>query len=1236
MYLKRIEMLGFKSFADKTVISFVKGVTAIVGPNGCGKSNISDAIRWVLGEKSYKMLRGDKMEDMVFNGTEFRKSLGYCEVSMVFSNEDKVLPVEYTEVEITRKYFRGGESEYYINRTPCRQKDIYTLLMDTGIGSNSYSMVEQGRIDYIVRASADERRFLIEEAAGISKYKFKKEEALRKLERTENNLLRINDIVTEVEKNIKYAERQARKAERFKESYEVLKRLETYKAFQEIDSLTCDRDQLQEKKTLREREQETFSTSLGEKRANVAGQNAAIDELNSVISGKEEERYKKLNEIDRLKSKKEFNIIRTSEMNARNHTSAITIEETERKLAYNREQVIIKEGEYAAFKEEFGQFNNERSAKRSALHDIRVVIEELTAQCESYEKELFTAASLLAALRNERNSIGIQVANIENQIVRIGQEKEKLSQEQRNHEVELGDKQAVLRQHKDEFDHFRGQYEKLKALKMESEAELERTRNAVLNDRVLHKEIEARLRVLEDLEKNYSGFKDGAKNALNLKTSDNPLFTSIATLVSLLNVHEGYEQAIQAVLSDRIYSVVASSHKEAYEIIRHLKDNNLGQINILINRADVALEDGIVPYDPGFIFGEAIDFVTVTDGNKYILKELLKNTLVISNDVEDHYQEIVELSRNFRLVTLGGLVIGPHIYMSGGSDSESNAALLMRDRKIKEMHGKIDEVTQSLQLHTSHENNLIGQLSDIRAELERFEESVYDRRLKIETAEEVSRASLDRAEKVTMQIAMLTREQEERVFDKERLIREEAEKGTRVAELETRYGQLKELVEQEKGKLRDKHPEKEAVQMELAGLEAKINGLSEKDAFLTSALNAIRRTIEEDERYIEKMREEMVVNERTISELTAENTTIEGTLTELERTLRGLEVELTRMVEDRDVASLTLRALEDEVNKVNAELEICREELHECSMKIMDLTYRESAIHDRLLQTYKIEIKAVDRASLALDENECANIDTVIRETSAKVEAMGVVNTMAVEEYETLQQRYEFLTTQRNDLETARVTLLEAIRKINRTTKKLFLDVYEHVKRYFNEYYKVLFKGGHAELILLDGENPLESGIDIFVRPPGKKLQNISLLSGGEKALTAIALLFAVFKVKPSPYCVLDEVDAPLDEANIDRFLDVLRDFLTTTQFLIVTHNRKTITMADTLFGITMEEAGVSKVVSVKLGEESKFIDHIDRKADKRDTIYKPKKNFNLDKIDELVGVKDEQYEDLSKLTGGE
>ncbi|MFC1809864.1 chromosome segregation protein SMC, partial [Candidatus Omnitrophota bacterium] len=288
-----------------------------------------------------------------------------------------------------------------------------------------------------------------------------------------------------------------------------------------------------------------------------------------------------------------------------------------------------------------------------------------------------------------------------------------------------------------------------------------------------------------------------------------------------------------------------------------------------------------------------------------------------------------------------------------------------------------------------------------------------------------------------------------------------------------------------------------------------------------------------------------------------------------------------------------------------------------------DHTYRESAIHDRLLQTYRIELNTIDRSTIVLNEDEYANLDTIIMQTSSRVESMGVVNTMAVEEYETLRERYEFLTSQRNDLEEARTSLLEAIRKINRTTKKLFLDVFGHVKKYFNDYYKVLFKGGHAELILLDGDNPLESGIDIFVRPPGKKLQNISLLSGGEKALTAIALLFAVFKVKPSPYCVLDEVDAPLDEANIDRFLEVLKDFLVTTQFLIVTHNRKTITMADTLFGITMEEAGISKVVSVKLGEESKFIDDEAKSADERDTIYKPKKKYNVDKITELVGAKD-------------
>ncbi|MFC1809841.1 chromosome segregation SMC family protein, partial [Candidatus Omnitrophota bacterium] len=613
MYLKRVELFGFKSFADKTVISFDKGVTAIVGPNGCGKSNISDAIRWVLGEKSYKMLRGGKMEDMIFNGTEFRKPLGYCEVSMVFSNECKTLPIEYTEVEVTRKYYRGGESDYFINRTPCRQKDIYTLLMDTGVGSNSYSMVEQGRIDYIVKASADERRFLIEEAAGISKYKYKKEEALRKLERTQNNLLRINDIIVEVEKNIKYAERQARKAQKFKERYDVLKRLETYKAFQEIDSLKQEREDLEKKKVLRERQQVEFSGNLSQRREYVARHAETIEKLNREVSIKEEERYKKLNEMDRLKSKREFNIIRTTELRARNQATMVKVEETREKIEHNREHIRIKENEYEVFKGEYGRFEEERSQKQTLLDNIRAAIDELTRQCERGEHELYTAASLLASNRNERNSMAMEISNLDNQMRRIQQEREKLIDQKKSYEMELLDKQTNLQQQKDEFDSFRSQYEKIKELKSERECELEKTREESLNNRILHKELEARLRVLEDLEKNYSGFKDGAKNALHLKNSDNPFFQSIATLVSLLNVDEGYEQAVQAVLSDRIYSVVASSHKEAYEIIRHLKENNLGQINILINREDIVSEEIAVPYDPGFIFGEAINFVTVTD-----------------------------------------------------------------------------------------------------------------------------------------------------------------------------------------------------------------------------------------------------------------------------------------------------------------------------------------------------------------------------------------------------------------------------------------------------------------------------------------------------------------------------------------------------------------------------------------------------------------------------------------------
>lgn len=1219
MYLKRVEMVGFKSFADKTVIHFEKGITAIVGPNGCGKSNISDAIRWVLGEKSSKMLRGGKMEDMIFNGTEFRKSAGFCEVSMVFSNEDGVLPIEYTEVAITRKYFRDGESEYYINRAPCRQKDIYALLMDTGIGSNSYCMVEQGRIDYIVRASADERRFLIEEAAGISKYKYKKAEAMRKLERTENNLLRLNDIVAEVEKNIKYAERQARKAEKYKERYDQLKRLELFKSFQEIDELKVSLEDFTARKQARENSQGGYSKRLQEARGVLQEKSIEIESLNETLATQEEERYQQLNDIDKLKRKAEFNTIRSAELTARNETNSLGINEAKAKITINRENIDVKNTEYETFQSEISTIDHDYQEKQMRLQELNADLARIKETVSQYERDVFEVAARIANEKNEISKNYIEATNLENKVSRIQAETEKRHAQKREHEERLSEKQANLAQQRDELDLFSQQYERTKQVKRDKEAEQDALREEILNKRIVYKELEARLHVLEDIAKGYSGFKDGAKKALQLKDEQSPLFQSISTLVSALDVKVGYEVALQAVLADRIYSVVGSNHRDAYEIIKHLRDNNLGQITILVNRDDMSQDDVAIPYDPAFILGPAINFVSVTPENKFIVKEILKKTLVITDEIDAHYNEVVELSRRFRLVTRSGVVIGPNIYMSGGSDSESNTEMLTRDRKIKELQSAIAAVSGELQLSTSRENNVIGQLNDIRGELESYEKTFYDQKVQIETTAQVSHSFQEMASKIDAELETLAKELEESRYGISRLHAEREERENTLRAYERKHEIAQEILVAEKNTLNDMNPEREKIQMELAGLTAKITGLREKDTFMVTAITSLKNTVTENEQFITRVEAEIRANEEIIDRLLAENEEADRERAETEDALRTIELELSRMHSERDDAMVELHVLQDEVNTLNTDLENCKEELHEYSMKIMDLHYRENAIHDRLLQAYKIELKEIDRTTIELTEDEQRELRALILDLSEKVDAMGAVNLMAVEEYDSLKQRYEFLTTQRDDLETARSTLLEAIRKINRTTKKLFLDVFTLIKRYFNDYYTTLFKGGHAELILLDGENPLESGIDIFVRPPGKKLQNISLLSGGEKALTAIALLFAVFKVKPSPYCLLDEVDAPLDEANIDRFLEVVKDFLETTQFLIVTHNRKTIAIADTLFGITMEEAGVSKVVSVKLSEADDFIDDTVAAKDKRDGIYKPKKNYNTSKLDELV-----------------
>jgi len=1040
MYLKAVELIGFKSFADKTTIEFTPGITSIVGPNGCGKSNVADAVRWVLGERSAKMLRGRKMEDVIFAGTHFRKPLNMAQVNLVIDNRDRILSIGYEEVVLTRSLYRTGESEYFINKTPCRYKDIQDLILDTGIGSHSYSMIEQGRIDYILQADPDERRFLIEEAAGISKFKSQKDEAIRKLERTENNLLRLTDIVTEVERNIKYAERQAKRAQKYRGIFDSLKQKEIQKALLEIQRLEERAQKLKDSQHDSHGKEQNLSSRVEILKQAVLNLEKEEEEKLQELRFQEGKRYERKAELQNRENTKAFNFEKIGEMK----NQVETLEREIRSIDENQEGLL------ASLKEAEAEPRVSDSEAEASALDGR--IQELEVQERKFQDQTFEGAGALASLRNEIQKLEVEKASCDLRSIK----NEELSQSSKEESAAIRSKRTQL-----EGD-LTYKKESLSTLKVEETrlaSELESLEGSIQNQRMGREnqlkefqDVLSRLQILEELES--SLFETGSLQP---------------------------------------------------EILERLKATDFGQSFLTELKSKPGFEKGL----------------------EEVLGSLLKSMFV--ERVKDLRETLLEQ----RLRSEKGL-----------ESSDTELAQLEKELgSLRRCSQESIEAFRTRQFELEVEEGQFGELKKLLSEGEK----------KLEYCETEARLISRESEEVVMNIK---------------------EQKAQFQTLEDTERDLKAQFDRLRDDLQKKRLEKSA--------------LKEKLRYKEDAFESLQRQVKESGEMRDRHERQMNEAREKIQKCRAENESLDTEIENYRETLKGEELNLHQCEEARLTIHNKKKSASEELTQEEKSLEEIRSQFHQLQMENRELEHLSTRERDRLAQTYKIKLEDFKLSEEEIDSLELSTLENEIAELQEKVSNIGTVNLLAVEEYEELKQRFDFLANQKQDLEKARQELLEAIRKINRTTRKLFRETFEKVRHHFSEFFRILFGGGVAELVILDEDNPLDSGIDIFVRPPGKKTQNISLLSGGEKALSAIALLFALFKIKPSPFSILDEVDAPLDEANIDRFLDVLKTFTDNTQFIIVTHNRKTISMCSTIFGVTMQEAGVSKVVAVKLQPDDK------------------------------------------------
>lgn len=1205
MYLKSLTALGFKSFADKTTLNFMPGVAAIVGPNGCGKSNISDAIRWVLGEQSAKALRGGEMADVIFNGTDYRKPLGMAEVSLTIGDVDQEqlrtlgINIDYNEVTITRRVFRDGGSEYFINKTGCRLKDIQQLFMGTGMGRSNYSIMSQGNITQIISSKPEDRRMVFEEAAGITKFKAQKKESLRKLEHTEQNLLRVQDTIKEVKRQIGSLQRQAGKARRYKALMQELQQLDTQLLRHQFDVLQAEIAAKQEaaEKTRVEIDICNESVQRGENEAQQLRER--LGELEAQISGTQAQSHELKGQIDRHESRIHFNEERLRELDAQNAKALSDITQgEERKLAAEDELRAVSE-RLAGATEALEGHRVALNAKRDALQTVE---RELISKQEALRKtqaDLFAAAQALARLRNEINTLDLQKQGNVVRLEKLNAERVQLDEERTRLEQRLFEFEANVEAEKAGIAASRGTVEERQQRLREIQEEL--TRAGQNLDAALRQQAEkrSRLNVLEQLQHDYEGFSAGAVAVLKGSAG------VVGSLTDKIRVPDEYVAVVEAALGSNLQLALAENPEAAQAILAELTAGKKGKANI----AALSLLGESVIEVPATAPAGCVSLLSVINADEAVLpllKRLVGRTF-IAPDLATATAGWREWNGDCDFVTNAGEILtrtGVYHGGAGNGNGKQSSSVLLRKNQIEELTAavaglqeQVNEASRVKGALQSEQTSIQASLQQAQSELRTQEVAVATRQGEFNALNNSRRALHAKIENVGYETERLGAQEEEGLKRREEL-------AARATETEQREIQLQAQVQEFN-----------------VGLE----GLRQERDAATASLNETKVALATDEQVCSSFRhQERALQQRLVEVsnlLQQRRHEVESFVTRREQAqaeIADSHNKIEALTHEREQVNTQLAALQGEKEEQELAVLSRDEDLRGQRRRLSDLQQQRGAVDVELAQknmsVENIRQRAREKYQLNIDDirSECITItiadegpaqvqtltpeematrglstnwDQVAEQVQAlqkRVDEMGPVNLVAIEEYEETEQRYNFLTAQHDDLVKAKEQLVDILTKINGQTKEMFAETFAKIRENFRNTFTEIFGGGKADLVLSDEGDVLESGIEIVARPPGKQLQSISLLSGGEQTMTAVALLFSIYQVKPSPFCVLDELDAPLDESNINRFIRILQRFLSHSQFIIITHNKRTIGMADVLYGVTMEEHGVSKIVSVK------------------------------------------------------
>lgn len=1187
MYLKRLEIQGFKSFPEKIKLEFNRGITAVVGPNGSGKSNISDSVRWVLGEQSIKNLRGTKMEDVIFSGTQNRKPLGFAEVSMIIDNTDNRLNVDFSEVTITRRVYRSGESDFLINGCSCRLKDIHELFMDTGIGKEGYSIIGQGRIDEILSTKSEDRRMLFEEAAGIVKFKNRKRESEDKLEKEKNNLVRVNDIIKELESQIKPLEIQAEKTKQYLNLSEQLKIVKINIFLKEVENYEVEFKKIQndlenieyeiKNKEKQQNRNENESKILKENLCNIEISAEKINcEMAEIRSGSEQMEndiklsYQEIqfisDDIKRLESdvnknnqyifsKKEEIEILNSKLNAfeiKLHTkNNIFI-----KMQKDFENLNLRMSES---EELIGRYNTDIIEKIHITTDIKSNIQRTNSIFEQLKERKQQVNDELIFCKSQLNDKNIHLKALQKNKITIEYNEEKLLCVNED----LNKKNILI---EDTIDKLKIKHNEL---------------NKNIN------EDNSRYKILSELENDYEGYYESVKSILKQKNNGNPSFNGICGAVGeLIEVPQEYETAIEISLGNAVQNIIVKKEKDAQEAIEYLKKYKKGRATFLpmssIKPKDIDLFKSNILNEKGVI-GIAKNLISYIPEYENIMSSLLGRVIIV-DEISNAILVSKKYNYSYKLVTTEGEVINTSGSLTGGSINKKSAGIFSRSREIKELKNNLSKLKINLE-------NINSDISLNEKEKESLNISIDDNKKKIyqytidknDTDNKIEQTNMyinDLSEK-TNDLNIESKQLDEQLNESEKILNKynkELQGLTKeINDIQNNLDKYQNSIQSDRSVKDTKNKELIDIRISINEIEHIMNSIKSEVLRISCEIEHINTEIKTFLIDIERNKIKEKIKISTINDLKQE-------IVKLKDNYDFMKEKYNNLNAKKSSINIDIKNIEDNVKSLYEALSLLKNEVTKLQIKKEQIEVNKSQLYDMMWEEYEVTyVSAKDYKNL---EYSILQIKKEEKSLKLKIKELGNININAVEEYKTVKERYEFLSSQREDIINAEKNLKNIIFELSQMMENQFREQFKIISDNFNKVFIEMFGGGTAHLRLSEENDILNSGIEIIAQPPGKNIQSMLLMSGGERALTAISLLFAILIMKPSPFCILDEIEAALDDANVKRYSDFLRKFSAETQFILITHRKGTMEAADILYGVTMQEQGVSKLVSVKFANE--------------------------------------------------